>query len=317
MSSPNVELADLRVGDLLLLEPGTNPKLVSTVVTDLDGGRCSHAVLVDTLAPDFYTISANHESDKFASGVNAIALSVLVGDPHNLRAARVLRHRGGAGLGAVETARRYVERAVPPLPERYPGTGRDSQFGWDHLVISAFAALARHLEPGSAPRRLVYSAAVALSRGLLHGDPCTVEGPGHTEVPWEWDCCHFVDHCFCEAGAPLGIVESDPHPREGLSTVFDCLRRVVDHLDDGIDGDELPEPFDDEPAIAGRRDFVRLATRVGDRLGVGLGDVLAARHHTAPGDPVWPPFVSPRLLTESPAFDDLGWLRRAAFGGAG
>lgn len=325
---PLLTPTDLRRGDVLLLEPGERPRLVSEVVAELDGSGYSHAVLLDVAEPPYYVLSANPEHDPLRSGVNAVALATLVAEPSNRRSARVLRPREG-GAAAAAHGRRYVESAIPPDPERYPDPVDDpSDFGWEHIVISALAAVARHLEPGSRPRRYVGGVALTLSQRRLSTAPCrptdvslalAVAGPADTVRPVgrpAWDCCHFVDHCFCSAGHPLRVRESDPEPRRPVGAVLGCVAKLIEEGFEqfGLDPpDVIPEPrHDDEPDEDAGRLLARLAVQVADGAGLDGVELLRRAVRTELPELVWPPFVSPRLFISSGAFVDLGVLPRGA-----
>jgi hypothetical protein len=308
----SLDPSDLRRGDILLLEPGAEPRLVSEVVSTLDGSEYSHALLVESLAPDFYTLSANPEVHLLVSGVNAVALGNFVSDRENPRGALVLRARAGAEAAA-DFGRQFVERAVPPSP-RYPETDDESRFGWEHLVISALAAVARHLEPGALSRRLVGGSALALSKLFLPADPCLAATGVVSPHFHEWDCCHFVDHCFCAVGAPLGAVESDPDRRE-LGAVLECLALVWEQLTERFIGEpelELPESVPGEPDLDGRRVFVKLAGRMAATFGVGPVQLFRQALAMELPEEVWPPFLSPRLMLTAPALERVGYLRRGS-----
>ena len=333
MTTGEVDPGELRPGDVLLLEAGPDPRAVSTAVTELDGGHYSHALLVHGPPPHLYTLSANPDLDPLDSGVNAVALGVFNGHPTKPREIRVLRpHAGGEAAAAVGAS--FVEQVVPPHPDYRPNGDR-SDFGWEHIVISAVAAFARHLEPGCAARRILWRLAHGLSMALVEHQTDQSGGSPAPGGSHRWDCCHFVDHCFRAAGSPLDIRESDPPVRRPVSVLVGSLAAVIDQAGDWLGDEDPPRPpplglddrLDHDLADAlgdGRFAAYRLAGRAADRLGLSLGDAVrrsvAAAPAGGPGtggperdgrpDLVWPPFISPRMLLASDRFVDLGIIPR-------
>ncbi|MEZ5215579.1 MAG: hypothetical protein R2705_00450 [Ilumatobacteraceae bacterium] len=332
---------DLRPGDILLLEPGASSRAVSRAVTKLDGSPYSHALFVDSESPPWYTLSANGAHHGLADGVNAVALEEFLAPEGNGREAYVLRHESPrAARAALEVARPFVERSIPHDPVRYPPlTPPDdpSDFGWDHLVISAIAAFARHFDRDSDVRRWLFRTAYRFSLREDVRTPCLDGQPAPDEPgPWRWDCCHFIDHCFCAAGHCLGLRETDPPTPDPAGVFFRACRDGLEHLglmqDEDLDLAPSEDPLlkrtvaEDDEAESGRPGgpdgpggpadgaIEQMAERVA---------VLAARvdrnrslfpqldvDDDGVPDVFWPPFASPRLLLEADCLRHVGVIRR-------
>ena len=303
------------LGDIVLLEPRVpqRPKPdqpppppeppISLTVKLIDGTAFSHAVIVEEGPPDpWRVLSANEETGDLRSGVNSIALATLTAN----RGSQVL-HPNMSDAERIDAL--HLATSLCEYRDDVPGGGNlpdTSDFAWDQLFLSGIAGVTRRMHPDSPGRGRLWR--------TLHGLSYALE----EVVPWprrRWDCCEFVVRVFEESGHSLHVVESDPEEHNAGAVMGDVLRAWWGYIDyvAGHPREFLEGLSPDDEAFADQ--IVDAASNV-DSVGDLIGDVrrmvhemkdIASRVGAAwnsidqapapkPGDRVWPPFASPRLL---------------------
>lgn len=298
---------DALPADIVLLGPkplGPGEAPISQTVLAIDSGGYSHAVLVETREPNWWLLSANQEKGVLHSGVNAVPASVLLAD----RKSMLLRPRctPARRAAAVAHASTLVEFRLGAKTQP-PASADEVDFAWEQLFLSGVAGVVRRMEPDSKGRDAMWR--------LIHGLSAAID----EIVPWSkprWDCCECVVRVYEESGTPLRIVESDPGPRDAGRVLRVVLGEWLHFVEarDLHHGAPTPPPAidpalerhvfeactddDDESLREDIGSMLRVLRDIAHRAHVHMSALVGA---SAPqlGEPVWTPFVSPRLLREA------------------